>query len=58
MGIIYGLGKVSGAGSSSKQVYKDLLNIFSRSGNRVLKNREMHNNANEADVKKPVRRLP
>jgi len=33
-GLIYGLGKASGAGSSSKQVYKDLLNIFAKSENK------------------------
>ena len=51
MGIIYGLGKVSGAGGSSKQVYHELFNLFSGKGNKLTKSRELHNKANEADVK-------
>ena len=53
MGLIYGLGKVSGAGGSSSQVYIELLNIFSSNGSKTKENSKLHNNANEADVKKP-----
>lgn len=52
MGLIYGLGKVSGAGGSSSQVYKELLNIFSSNGSKTKKNSKLHNNANEADVRR------
>jgi len=52
IGFIYGLGKVSGAGGSSSQVYKELLNIFSGSGSKTKNNIELHNKANSADQKR------
>ena len=42
-GLIYGLGKASGAGGSSKQVYKELFNIFSKYESKSTQRGVVHN---------------